>query len=411
MAISAALLLTLALGAKRLIVQVHSNWLILGSLRRTPRPSFVLGSVQCQPHSAQRQSLSAWPRPHRAAALVSAIGGDCQTAIELLTPSVQLGDRFDTLWLADLYLLQGRRSDAVNALHLVNGGHFPLGRASLPTIKTDNPATLFWADLARESLNSADQLLSLGQLYNEIGRSDLSRLTFEKALLSDNQEKVSYWVILGLLAEAREEPETAIEVYRKGLRHFPDHPKLLERLQRRLAGNRRYPEALGITRRLSIRDPHTSRWYLEAARLAALIGDIEQSREWLTMASRQKDRTEWQFEYLAGDIFCKVGYLSEAFRHYNRALEISSGKPEVLYRLALCQVAAKDYTSAIENLQLADKSQPELNYLSPILDLLGRCYLESGQTQEAIQVWHRLLQLVPTHRNARKQIERLNVTR
>ena len=405
------ILLILVAGGRRFVLQAHSNWLLLETLRHAAQPSFVLSAVRCREanqNEAAQSNPPAFRRPLRAAALALAIAGDCQTAVELLAPFEQLGNPYDGLLLADLFLLLERREAAINALRASGGGPFALGRATQPIITRDNPATLYWADLASESLTATDQLLTLAEFYGQIGRSDLAVRTLEKGLSAGDPRKVTYWISRGLLESIQGESAKAMATYRVGLRKFPNCVELLERLQDILVRENRYREALDVTVSLSAQNRHSSDWHLQGARLNALLGDLEGANAWLETAARQKSLPKWRFEFLAGNLFCDSRFFSEAFRHYNRSLELSGNHPLVLYRLALCQKIAGDSDSAIRNLELARKKAPELADLISILDLLARCYMEQEELVKARQLWKRLLQLMPTHARTLRQIQRLD---
>ena len=102
-----------------------------------------------------------------------------------------------------------------------------------------------------------------------------------------------------------------------------------------------------------------------------------------------------------GEIYLRNGEYREAISHFERALNLSTRKPELRMKIIECWILLKEFTPAQKDLRALISEFPSF---LPARLKLGLLFYQQGRTAEALEQWESVLLRDPQHPLALKYV-------
>jgi tetratricopeptide (TPR) repeat protein len=295
------------------------------------------------------------------------------------------------IYLAD----KGERDKALNAIErseeLVKGRittealreRIEAGRDVKPFVSTP-------ADGAAEILLNVAAALNAGG-----GGGSFAQLYLHYALaLRPHDEAIL--IQLGSVAEQQDQPEKAIEFYKR----IPEDSSLKRIVQLQIGLNLadldRYAEAIGHLKKALTSDPDDMRAYLALGGVYASQKNFKAAAELYDRAVQRipkPTREHWNIFYQRGIAYERLKEWEKAEPNFLKALELYPDQPQVLNYLGYSWVdMGINLEKGLELIKKAVEQRPSDGY---IVDSLGWAYYRLGRYDEAVEELERAVSLKP----------------
>ena len=288
----------------------------------------------------------------------------------------------------------------------------------------DGALAAFERALALDS-KSVKTHINLANLYASAGKADLAEKEFHRALaIAPSNRDANY--NLGLLLLAKGQPATAVRYFE----HV--HPPAIEaqmNLVRAYLQSGNTALGLKLASQLSVEKPQDLQRHFTLGLLLASEKQYKAAQLELERADALKPET-FEILYNLGQVFLREKEYSKAELMLNRALKQKPDSAEAMYLLAEVYNEESRSVDALDLLARAHKLAPEnadiifllarismdQNFFEDAIPLLesslkiaprrtdllaalGESYFMSGKTDQAIEVFNKLIQLDPSARS------------
>ncbi|MBV9438251.1 MAG: tetratricopeptide repeat protein, partial [Acidobacteria bacterium] len=213
--------------------------------------------------------------------------------------------------------------------------------------------------------DSQEAVINLAYLYNEEGDNKKAIDTLQS--LPEGQRNDKIYAVLGYTFEQQKEYKQAITAYKHAIEIDKDNLDAQRGLANSLLGDNQIDAALEQYKQVADADPQDAQAYLRMS-----------------------------------EIYRREGNLTDAMGTLKKAESLVQDSLEVPYNEALIYEAQGKFDEAIQILQelvtknekpIATYSASERNNRSVFLERLGTIYRETGKTQQALDTFHKMLEL------------------
>ncbi len=126
--------------------------------------------------------------------------------------------------------------------------------------------------------------------------------------------------------------------------------------------------------------------------------------EWEFMSALKFDNSDTLTHQLLGKCYVKTGEHEKAVDHFKEFLDEYPNDAYTLYLTAATQYNMQDFNRALMNARTADRIRPDNPHT---LTVIARSLEKLGQTDEAGDIWKKILQLEPENETAKEEFKRL----
>ena len=295
--------------------------------------------------------------------------------------------------LAILEAQQGNRQKALDAISA--GDNFINNYAPLKALrdsieKGDKPQQ----QVQTAAQGAASVLFSVGSALNRQGADDAVALYLQASYALD-PKSADTLVLLGGLAENAEQPERAIDFYKKVPPESPMRRISELQLGLALAQTGKVEEAKTHLKSLIASDPRDIRSYL------AYGGVLSDAKDYAAMAETfdkavdvigpLPNRSHWAVFFQRGIAYERLKKWDQAEPNFHKALELNPDQPQVLNYLGYSWVDMnRNLDEGLEMIKRAVELRPDDGY---IVDSLGWAYFRLGRFGQAVEELERAAQL------------------
>ena len=295
--------------------------------------------------------------------------------------------------LATLEAQQGNKQKALNAI--AAGDNFINNYAPLKALRE----TIEQGGKPQQQVQTAAQgaaavLFSVGSALNRQGADDAVALYLQASFALDPQSADTL-VLLGGLAEGAEQPERAIEFYKRVPQDSPMRRISELQLGLALAQTGDIEEAKKHLQTLIASDPKDIRSYL------AYGGVLSDAKDYAAMAENfdkavdaigpLPNRSNWAVFFQRGIAYERLKKWDQAEPNFRKALELNPDQPQVLNYLGYSWVDMnRNLDEGLEMIKRAAELRPDDGY---IVDSLGWAYYRLGRYDNAVDELERSVQL------------------
>lgn len=241
---------------------------------------------------------------------------------------------------------------------------------------------------------AAAVLFSIGSALNRQGADEAVALYLNMAHALD-PDSADTLVLLGGLAENANQPERAIDFYKRVPTASPLRRISELQLGLALASTGKQDEARKHLQALIASDPTDIRSYLA---YGSVLSDAKDYREMArnydqaieTLGAR-RDKSHWSLYFQRGIAYERLKEWDKAEPNFKIALELNPDQPQVLNYLGYSWVDMnRNLTEGLDMIKRAVELRPDDGY---IVDSLGWAYYRLGRFQEAVEELERAAEL------------------
>ncbi|MBT1070901.1 XrtA/PEP-CTERM system TPR-repeat protein PrsT [Pelotalea chapellei] len=298
-------------------------------------------------------------------------------------------------------------------------------------LKEGNPggAVVLFKSALEKDENYSDARLQLAKAYAAMGKRDQAEREFTK-VLKQNPSLDSVLLELSKLAIANQKGDEAFKLAEQYLAKHPGNAEGLELLGVSSAAKKQYSEAEAYLQQALAANPKLSSAKLELASVYVAAGAPQKAQS-LLQAVIQADPQGKKAYYMLAELEKGLGNTDKAQELYRKLLEINQSETFAAYKLGLILLEKeeldkaesvadgliksypakgdghrlkglvkfhrKEYADAINSLLTANKYAPSLEGFY----FLGLCYYNRGELESALSQFRKILDNVPTSRQAR----------
>jgi tetratricopeptide (TPR) repeat protein len=263
--------------------------------------------------------------------------------------------------------------------------------------------------------------LQMGRAYDDLGKSDSSRMYFERAIEVFPQKAETYHAMSELL-EKRGDFEEAISYARRALERDSSNVEYKYGLGILLTQTGRYEEAIPYLQEMAQERSwhHGAHYNLGQAYMQ--LGQTDRAEEYLSQADSlqqaradldklgeraevNKDNLRLWVKY--GSALRQAGRTEDAIRAFRHALSIAPRNVALQNNMAILALEAGNAREAIMRYRAILQRNPEL----PDVWLnLGVAYANTGEIEQARRAWKKVLEYDSEHTTAKKYLAEYDVT-
>ncbi|MBB4064354.1 tetratricopeptide (TPR) repeat protein [Gellertiella hungarica] len=241
---------------------------------------------------------------------------------------------------------------------------------------------------------AAAVLFSIGGALNRQGADEAVSLYLNIAHALD-PDSADTLVLLGGLAEAANQPERAIEFYRKVPSSSPLRRISELQLGLALASTGKMDDARKHLQALIASDPKDLRSYLA---YGSILSDAKDYREMarnydqaIASLGARREKSHWSLYFQRGIAYERLKEWDKAEPNFKTALELNPDQPQVLNYLGYSWVDMnRNLKEGMDMIRRAVELRPDDGY---IVDSLGWAYYRLGQFQDAVEELERAAEL------------------
>lgn len=258
------------------------------------------------------------------------------------------------------------------------------------------------------ALGSPQSVLPLQSMYFEEGNYEDSAALLSEALASfpSAPQREAWWEAWGTSLQNLAQPEQALDVYRRGLREFPEDPALHVGLGLSLYEFGQGAEAAlqEIDRAIAL-DPDSGEGHFARAQILTKEGRYAEAERWYRQALARNQNSPWWFLH-RGNAARAAGDLELAVQVYEQSLERFPQFAETYYDLAWAHRLAEREGAAVEAIKRAlALSEPQPKWWYHVR--AGRIYEWTGDEDQALTHYQEALKINPENEVALEAVERL----
>ena len=287
---------------------------------------------------------------------------------------------------------------------------------------------LFKSALEKDE-NYSDARFQLAKAYAAMGKRDQAEREFTK-VLKQNPSLDAVLLELSRLAIANQKGDEAFKLAKQYLEKHPGNAEALELLGVSCAVNKQYAEAESYLQQVLATEPGRTSAKLELASVHVAAG-VPQKGQALLQAVIQADPQGKRAYYMLAGLESGLGNVDKAESLYRKLLEINKSETFAAYKLGLILLDRdeldkadaiadelvknyptkgdghrlkglvnfhrKNFAEAINSLLTSLKYAPSLEGYY----FLGLCYYNRGELESALSQFRKILDNVPTSRQAR----------
>lgn len=233
------------------------------------------------------------------------------------------------------------------------------------------------------------------RLYNdarvefESGSTGSAITLLEESLETDPTFYHAAYMLGQLQHKQLNNPEDAVENYRRALAQEPDNPRFNYRVASALADSGEPEDALDYYREAISLDDENARYWFEKGLSLDAVGDYTEALDAYTTAIEMQPRLRMaehdpggEHYHALGDLYYRFRLYQEAIGVYENGVENNPNSARLRHGLGLAAIELERYDVAVEAFEAALERDPEHQAAN---FSLAEAYRESGDIDAAIE--------------------------